>query len=81
MIVERIVRLTYPQSLIDKPVIYHLIRQFDLLANIREAHVNSESGWLILSLRGEQKIIQQSLEWMTEQGIAVEVLSKGEETL
>jgi ABC-type methionine transport system ATPase subunit len=80
MIVEWIVRLTYPQPLLDKPIIYHLIRQFDLLANIREAHVNTESGWLILSLRGEQEIIQLGIKWMTGQGVEVEVLSKGEET-
>ncbi len=80
MVVEWIVRLNYPQPLLDKPIIYHLIRQFDLLANIREAHVNTESGWLILSLRGEEAIVQQSAEWMKGQGVEVEVLSKGDET-
>ena len=78
-IVEWIVRLTYPSSLIDKPIIYSLVRQFDLLVNIREAYVNSASGWMNLSLRGNQGTIQQGIEWMQEQEIEVEVLSKDKE--
>lgn len=80
MVVEWIICLTYPQPLLDKPIIYHLIRQFDLLANIREAHVNSVSGWLILSLRGDQETIQKAIEWMSGQGLEIEVRLKEEET-
>ena len=77
MVIEWIVQLTLPQAVIDRPIIYHLIRQFDLLTNIREAHVHTDTGWLILSLQGEPETIQQAIDWMTGQGIAVEVLSKG----
>jgi ABC-type methionine transport system ATPase subunit len=80
MVSEWIVRLTLPYVLRDRPIIYQLIRQFELLVNIREAHVNTESGWLTLSLQGEQQTIQRSIEWMVAQAILVEVLSREDET-
>jgi len=79
MIVERKVRFTYPKHLLEQPLIYRLIRQFDLLTNILEARVTGEEGWLILAVRGERERVQQGLAWIAEQGVEVEVLSEIEE--
>lgn len=76
MIVKRTVRLTYPKHLLDQPLLYRLIRQFDLLTNITEARVTTEEGWLVLAVRGESERVQQGLAWMAEQGVEVEVLSE-----
>ena len=81
MIVERRVRLTYPQHLLDQPLIYQLIRQFDLFTNILEARVSAEEGWLILAIRGERERVEQGLRWMTEQGVQVEILADPSPTL
>lgn len=77
--VERRVRLTYPQHLLDQPLIYGLIRQFDVLTNIAEASVTAEKGLLIVAVRGEPEKVQQGLAWLAEQGVQVEVLPKIEE--
>jgi ABC-type methionine transport system ATPase subunit len=79
MIVEQKVRLIYPQHLLDQPLLYRLIRQFDLLTNIIEARVTAEEGWLILAVRGERERVEQGLSWMTEQGVQVEILAEIEE--
>lgn len=79
MIVEQRVRLTYPKHLLHQPLIYRLIRQFDLLTNILEARVTPEEGWLILALRGERERARQGLAWLAEQGVEVEVLAEVEE--
>jgi len=79
MVVERKVRLTYPKHLLGQPLIYGLIREFNLLTNILEAHVTAEEGWLVLAIRGERKQVQQGLTWMVEQGVQVEVLLEIEE--
>lgn len=76
MIVERKVRFTYPKHLLNQPLIYRLIRQFDLLTNILEARVTGEEGWLILTIRGERGMVQQGLAWIAEQGVEVELLSE-----
>jgi len=74
MIVERRVRLTYPRSLLDQPLIYGLVQQFDLLANILEARVTAGEGWLVLAVRGEEEKVRQGLDWMAAQGVQVERL-------
>ncbi|MCJ7668762.1 MAG: NIL domain-containing protein [Anaerolineae bacterium] len=79
MIVEQRVRLTYPKHLLDQPLIYRLIQQFDLLTNILEARVTPEEGWLILVVRGECERVQQGLAWIAEQGVQVELLAETEE--
>ncbi|MDH7486790.1 MAG: NIL domain-containing protein [Anaerolineae bacterium] len=79
MIVEHKVQLSYPQHLLDKPLIYELIRQFDLLVNILEARVSAEAGWLVVGIRGEQERVQQGLAWIAGQGVQVEVLSEHKE--
>lgn len=79
MVIERRVRLTYPQHLLDQPLIYRLIRQFDLLTNILEARVSAEEGWLVVAVRGERERVQQGLAWMAEQGVQVEILAEIEE--
>lgn len=81
MVTEWKVRLTYPRHLLNQPIIYELIQQYGLLTNIREAQVTAESGWLILTVRGEQETIQKGLEWVAGQGVEVEILSQSEESL
>lgn len=79
MVVEKRVRLTYPKHLLEQPLIYRLIKQFDLLTNILEARVTPEEGWLILAVRGERERVQQGLAWIAEEGVEVEVLAAREE--
>jgi ABC-type methionine transport system ATPase subunit len=76
MVLERRVRLTYPQHLLSQPLLYRLIRQFDLQTNILEAHVTAQEGWLVLAVRGEQERVLQGLKWLEEQGVQVKVLSE-----
>lgn len=76
MIIERTVRLTYPHHLLNQPIIYKLIRQFDLLTNILNAQVTGEAGWLVLAVRGEQELVEQGLAWVIEQGVQMEIISE-----
>ncbi|MGC8873747.1 MAG: NIL domain-containing protein [Chloroflexia bacterium] len=76
MVIERRVRLTYPPHLLDQPLLYRLIRQFDLQTNILEARVTGTEGWLVLAVRGEQQNVLQGLTWLQEQGVQVEVLGE-----
>jgi hypothetical protein len=38
------VRLTFPAELVQKPLIYHLVKDFDLITNIRRADVRADHG-------------------------------------
>jgi ABC-type methionine transport system ATPase subunit len=79
MIVEKTVRFTYPKRLLNQPLIYKLIREFDLLTNILDAHVTADEGRLLLLVRGEDKQVEQGLAWIAEQGVQVEFQTGGAE--
>jgi len=79
MIVEWKVRLTYPKRLLGEPLIYELIRRFNLVTNIVEAQVTEQIGWLIVTVRGENEMIQKGLDWIVSNGVTVEILSRREE--
>ena len=66
------VRFTFPQELIKEPVIYNLVRQFNVVPNIRRADVREDSGWVILELEGGESEIDRSIEWIKEQGVRVD---------
>jgi ABC-type methionine transport system ATPase subunit len=79
MIVEKTVRFTYPKHLLNQPLVYKLIRDFDLLTNILDAHVTADEGQLLLLVRGEDEQVKRGLAWIAEQGVQVEFEAQGAE--
>ncbi len=73
---KRRVKLTYPASLQDQPVLYRLIRDFDLATNIRRASVGAAEAWLVVDIEGEKESIDKALQWAVEQGLTVEPVSE-----
>ena len=69
---KRRVKLVYPTALQDQPILYRLIKDFDLATNIRRASVGVEEAWLIVDIEGESEAIQLALAWAKGQGIHVQ---------
>jgi L-aspartate semialdehyde sulfurtransferase ferredoxin len=69
---KRRVKLTYPSSLQDQPVLYRLIKDFDLATNIWRASVSAGEAWLIVDIEGDTEAIDNALEWARTQGLNVE---------
>ena len=44
--------VSFPESLVDRPLIYEIVKRFDVVPNIRRANVEDHSGWIILELAG-----------------------------
>ncbi len=72
---KRRVKLTYPVALQDQPILYRLIKDFDLATNIRRASVGVEEAWLIVDIEGESDAIREALDWAGQQGIEVETVA------
>ncbi|MDP8233657.1 MAG: NIL domain-containing protein [Candidatus Saelkia tenebricola] len=69
--------LHFPRSLVDKPIICKLIREFDLDFNILKASVTpNEEGLLVLELIGEDKDLKKAVEYLKSNGVTVQSLSK-----
>ncbi len=67
--------LDFNASISDKPVIYHLCRDYDLAFNIIKANVNPQKeGMLILELSGER--YSEGLDYLRKQGIKVQPLAE-----
>ena len=47
--------VSFPEELVDRPMIYEVVKRFDVVPNIRRANVEPHSGWVILELTGAQE--------------------------
>jgi molybdopterin synthase sulfur carrier subunit len=68
--------LTFPQRLIQKPVIYQVGKKFQVVTNIRQASVSQEIGLVALELAGEEKEIEKATKYLKKLGIKVEAIEK-----
>ncbi|MDD2233747.1 MAG: 4Fe-4S binding protein [Desulfitobacteriaceae bacterium] len=59
----------------DKPMIYRLVKDYDLIINIVKANVNPQKeGTMVLEVEGEQSI--QGLDYLRNLGVKIEDLNK-----
>ena len=68
------VKLTFPESEVRKPVLATLVRRFDVEPNIRRADVEDHRGWIICELEGEALQVESAVEWLRQEGIAIDLL-------
>jgi ABC-type methionine transport system ATPase subunit len=65
------VRLTFPPGPATEPVIYQVVKQFDVVPNIRRASIQEHTGWMVLELAGEQDQLDAAIAYMTDLGVDV----------
>jgi ABC-type methionine transport system ATPase subunit len=66
------VRLTFPEALIQEPIIYQMGHEFQVVTNIRMADVDRRVGWVILEIDGTDEEIQRALDWAEAKGVRVD---------
>lgn len=67
------VDLTFPPEKVNKPITYHLVKDYDLIINILRARVDEgEEGRLLVELTGEPEKIQAGMEFLQAEGVIVE---------
>jgi ABC-type methionine transport system ATPase subunit len=70
------VRLTFPPERIQEPVIYHLVKDFDIITNIRRADVKADHGWVVLELEGKEDNLDRGIAWLKEKGVKVDPVER-----
>ena len=68
------VRLTFPEHLIRQPIIARLVREFDVMPNIRRANVEETVGWIVCELGGEDEAVERAIDWLKDLGVQVDRL-------
>jgi ABC-type methionine transport system ATPase subunit len=66
--------VSFPEELVDRPMIYEVVKRFDVVPNIRRANVEAHSGWVILELIGAQEQLDGSITYLEEVGCTVNTM-------
>ena len=73
--VSQYVRLVFPPSLHDEPIINNLMRRYTFTVNILRANVTLEEGWIDIQITGKAPEIEGAISWLREQGVEVVLLT------
>jgi len=63
--------VSFPEDLVDRPMIYELVKRYDVVPNIRRANVEAHSGWVILELSGEHSVCDDAIAYLEGLGCTV----------
>jgi len=76
MVSKRIV-LHFPHRLVDQPIIYKLVKEYDLHFNILKAFVTpQEEGLMVLELSGKRDNFDKGIEYLQSCGVRIQSLSQ-----
>ena len=76
MISKKIV-LHFPHRLVDQPIVYKLVKDFDLQFNILKAFVTpKEEGLMVLELSGKKENYAKGIEYLQSCGVKIQPLSQ-----
>jgi L-aspartate semialdehyde sulfurtransferase ferredoxin len=69
--------LHFPHRLVDQPIVYRLVKDFDLRFNILKASVTpQEEGLMVLELIGEDQRFKEGIEYLQASGVKIQPLSE-----
>jgi ABC-type methionine transport system ATPase subunit len=66
--------VAFPEDLVDRPMIYEVVKRFDVVPNIRRANVEARSGWVILELTGAADQLDASIAYLEGVGCTVNTM-------
>ena len=70
--VSRKVWLTFPEKLVERPLIWEAGQKFKVVTNIRQASVSKQVGIVGLEISGEEDEVWCAIEFFTKNGVTVE---------
>jgi ferredoxin len=77
MVVSKRIVLRFPKRLVERPIIYRLVKDYDLEFNILKASITPEQeGLLVLELKGNQQEYDKGIEFLIKAGVQIQSLSQ-----
>jgi L-aspartate semialdehyde sulfurtransferase ferredoxin len=75
--VSKKIIIHYSANNVDQPIIYELVKHYDLVFNILKARIfPRREGVIVLELIGSSENFNQGIRYLKEKGLKVEPLSK-----
>jgi ferredoxin len=76
MISKKIV-LHFPSRLVDQPIVYKLVKEYDLKFNILKTSITpNEEGLMVMELSGKAENYDKGIEYLTSCGVKIQSLSR-----
>ena len=73
---KRKIVMSFPPSLVEEPVTYHLVKDYDLMINILRAAIDpGKKGRLVIELSGEENQLSRGINYLERLGVTVEPLT------
>lgn len=69
---SRHLRLTFPEAQVAEPVIYHVVKDFNVIPSIRRASIENHFGWMIVEFKGEASDLDAAQNYL--EGLGIEVV-------
>jgi L-aspartate semialdehyde sulfurtransferase ferredoxin len=63
--------VSFPEPLVNRPMIYEVVKRFDVVPNIRRANVEEHSGWVILEMSGDPAGLDAAVAYLQGEGATV----------
>lgn len=67
----RHLQLTFPESQVTEPVIYQIVKQFDVVPSIRRANISNHVGWMVIEVSGSAEALDAAIAYLESLGIQV----------
>jgi L-aspartate semialdehyde sulfurtransferase ferredoxin len=75
-VTKRVV-LHFPHRLIDRPIVYMLIKEYDLVMNILKASITpKEEGLMVVELSGEKADFERGIKYLEESGVIIDPIGR-----
>jgi len=76
MVKKRIV-LKFPHKLLDEPIVFKLVKDYNLVFNILQARITpKEEGLMVLELSGKKEDYAQGVKYLQDNGVTIQPLSQ-----
>jgi L-aspartate semialdehyde sulfurtransferase ferredoxin len=77
MAVSKKIVLRFPKRMVDRPIVYRLVKDYDLEFNILKASITPEQeGVMVLELKGTQAEYDKGIEFLIKAGVKIQSLSQ-----
>jgi L-aspartate semialdehyde sulfurtransferase ferredoxin len=75
--ISKRVVLHFPKRMIDEPILYRLIKDYDLQFNILKASITPEAeGLMVVELKGERNLFDRGVQYLIDSGVKIQSLSQ-----
>ncbi len=69
--------LTFPPKLVEEPITYRLIKDYDLVVNILRAKISpEEEGRLMIELSGEKGALKRGMDYLNGLNVNIQPLAR-----